>query len=481
MPAPCAPLHGTRPPRLRARGLAALVLCAACSRADAPRPAAAPARAAGPPPPERVVLVTLDTVRADHLSCYGYPIVTTPFLDRLAAEGALFEHAFSSSSQTGPSHASLMTSLHPGQHGVEANSMLPAPGVPTLAELMHGAGFSTAAFVSVRFLDLLRAGFDTFEYRRVKDRIYCPAPQTVDAALEWVGARAPGERWFLWLHLFDVHEWRLPEEGPEALQAIEGQIADWPAHARRLEERQGLRPAAFRDDDAFHHGLVEYDARIRACDAQLERLYAAVRASGDERRTLWIVTADHGEGLGAHDYLFHGEHVYDEQIHVPLIVHWPGGVPAGRRVEPLVRLIDVVPTLDEILGLTAPGTARFEGLSLLATLREGLPPRADSAFAQRGEDATKRMRGWEPGPIYCLRTAEAKYIHHEHGADELYDVAADPLELRNLARDPAWTAAREELERGATGVFRRSQRGTAPLRRTDEDTERELKALGYTD
>lgn len=457
------------PPRHRALPLIAL-LALGC----APRIA--------PPVPRRVVLVTLDTVRADHLSCYGYPARTTPFLDRLASEGVLFESAFSSSSQTGPSHASLMTSLHPAQHGVEANSMLPDPVVPLAAEMFRDLGFETGAFVSVRFLDSLKVGFRTFDNRLYeKDSLFRDASDTVDAALAWVDERAPDERWFLWLHLFDPHEWlRRPYADADALAEMDAALAGWDEHAAFLTTAHGARADAFPERHPFREALVDYDARIRSVDAELERMFAHVAGAADDpSRTMWLVTADHGEGLGSHGYLFHGQYVYDEQLHVPLIAHWPAGIPArpgGRRVPELVRLIDVVPTFGELFGFIE-GTPGFQGTSLVELLHGGPAPAIDHAFAQRGEDALKLKKGWEPGPVYALRTRDAKFVHHEHGAHEFYDLAADPLELRNLA------ASDEAARLGARAVdVYRASKGDAPLlRREDEQLDKDLKDLGYTD
>jgi arylsulfatase A-like enzyme len=430
------------------------------------------------PEPRRVILVTLDTVRADHLSCYGYPLKTSPFLDRLAAEGVLFEHAFSSSSQTGPAHASLLTSLHPAQHGVEANSMLPDPVVPLMAEMFRDLGFETGGFVSVRFLDSLKTGFRTFDNRLYeKDSLYRSGPETIDAALEWIEQRGPDDKWFLWLHLFDVHEWlRRPYMDAEALAEIGAAVEPWDEHAAFLAEHHGTHAATFPVRHPFQEAVVDYDARIRSVDRELERLFERVAEhAGDPAETMWVVTSDHGEGLGSHEYLFHGQYVYDEQLHVPLIFHWPEGT-GERRIESLVRLIDVLPTFGELFGFLQ-GTPPFQGTSLAGTLRGGPVPPIEAAFAQRGEDALKLKKGWEKGPIYALRTRGAKYIHHEHGDDELYDLEADPLETTNLADEERENA----LGVRAVEIYRHSK-GEAPLRRRDdEQTNRDLKGLGYTD
>lgn len=436
--------------------------------------------------PRRVILVTLDTVRADHLSCYGYPLETSPFLDRLAREGVLFENAFSSSSQTGPSHASLMSSLHPGQHGVEANSMLPDPTVPLAAEMFRDLGFETGGFVSVRFLDSLKVGFRTFDNSIVeKDSLYREAHDTIAAAKAWIDERGPDDKWFLWLHLFDPHEWlRRPYSDAQALATIEGELTSWDTHAAFLAAAHGTQDATFPARHPFREALVDYDARIRSVDRQLGELFEAVdAASSDPRQTMWVVTADHGEGLGSHGYLFHGQYVYDEQLRVPLIVHWPGGTPegrGGRRVESLVRLIDVLPTFGDMFGFLQ-GTPRFQGTSLVGLLRGGPAPTIDAAFAQRGEDAVKLKKGWEKGPIYALRTRDAKFIHHEHGTDEYYDLASDPLETTNLVDGDGEASAILRLGQDAVDLYR-SSKGKEPVRRRDdEQTTKDLKGLGYTD
>lgn len=425
--------------------------------------------------PRPLVLVTIDTLRADHVGAYGYPRATTPFLDSLAARGVLFENAFSSSSHTAPAHATLLTSRQPFQHGLLANGQALPPGSVTLADLLAAAGYRTAAFTSVSFLVELSQGFDHV------DAGWRTGEATVDAALAWLDAHAAGEPapFFLWVHLYDPH--KLP--GPrEALQPDAALFrAAGPEERRRYLDHlaaRGLPADFYGGDDAVLERHDLYDAGIRFADRQVGRLYERVQAI--DPATRWIVTSDHGEGLGNHDYDDHGRYLYDEQIRVPLIVAGVEGPP--RRVERMVRLVDIVPTV--LAWLEGDGNGggeigpQVEGYPLFGEPAGSgaLPPRL--AFAERRpKDRAPHRRRWEDGEVYALRGRDFKYIYSSQGADEYYDLEADPLELDNrLAGSPE----RAEALRAA---LRRYLDGTAlgPRRNTDQPTEHdaELRALGY--
>jgi arylsulfatase A-like enzyme len=425
--------------------------------------------------------VTIDTLRADHVGAYGYPRDTTPFLDRLAAEGVLFENAFSASSHTGPSHASMMTALQPFQHGLLENGHPLPPGHRTLADLLAGEGYETAAFTSVGFLSELAQGFDHF------DAAWRTGDATTDAALAWLDAREPeAPPFFLWLHLYDPHKLRGPRQKLQS-DAERLRLGTPEARRRFLDylEARGLPPGYYPSEEVLLERFDLYDAGIRFADRQVARLHSRVREVAPGAR--WIVTSDHGEGMGNHEYDEHGQYLYDEQIRVPLILGGVDGPP--RRERRMVRLVDLYPTVAAWLGRPvtatgqAPGAPPVQGYPLLGEPGPAGPLSPRLAFGERRpKDRAAHRRRWEDGEVYSLRGRDFKYIHHSEGADELYDLVADPLELRNLAGEaPERTATlREALLAYVGGAGAPGGRRPA-----DEDAlrehEKELRALGYID
>jgi choline-sulfatase len=397
-----------------------------------------------PPRPSRpnVVLITLDTTRADRIGAYGYAAAATPHLDRLARDGARFALALSPVPLTLPAHASVMTGRHPYGHGVRNNGyFVLGTDVPTLAERFAAAGYDTAAFVSSFVLDRqfgLARGFahyddaldpprgtgNSLELERRGDR-------TVAAASAWLAARvsAPDTPYFLWVHLYDAHE---PYDPPSAFRS-------------RFEHRA-------------------YDGEIAFQDALVGDLLARI-GYGTARSPLVVVAGDHGESLGDHGESTHGLFVYDSALRVPLIIAWPG-VLAPRVVAPAVTLADVAPTVTALAGL--PPLADIHGESLAAVLdgKAGAPRGlyAETYFPQF-------FMGW--APLRSIRDGRWKYI--DAPEPELYDVDADPGETINRATLD--TAAARGLRRRLEDIVRGQEPpSAAPL---SEDARRKLTALGY--
>ncbi|HEY7511861.1 MAG TPA: sulfatase-like hydrolase/transferase [Vicinamibacteria bacterium] len=417
----------------RAAIVVLLAVLPACGKAGGPERAAAPRPS--------VLLATIDTLRADRLGAYGHAAAVTPTLDRLAARGARFETAVAHVPLTGPSHASILTGLTPIAHGVRDNGGYVLPSeVPTAAETFGRAGYRTAAFVSGFPLDRrfgFNRGFEAYDDHLPKgnDPRRTPyverlADATTDAALRWLGTATDGRPFFLWVHYYDPHA---PYEPP-------GELA-----------------ARFR--------ASPYDGEIAFVDAQVARL---LRGIGDEAalaRTLVLVTADHGEGLGEHGEGTHGLFVYDATLKVPWIVAGPG-VPAGTVPRTVARGVDVLPTLLDHAGLSVPKD--LEGRSLrpavLGRTMVDAPAYAESVYAER-------EFGW--APLFALRTSTYKLI--EAPRPELYDLAADPGEAANLmAREPARA---EELRARLKAMLSRPARAAAA--QVDAVTAERLAALGY--
>lgn len=358
-----------------------------------------------------LLLITIDALRADHLGSHGYGRATSPQLDRLAAEGVRFSAAFTSGPMTVPSLPQIFTSAY-FPHGDSPNllSSLFAGGVPRTKAILNNPYLQYWLTLNVR------DGFDSMTAARWR------ADKITRAALKWLGAQPSGERFALYLHYLDTHTpYRTP--APHALA-----FGD-PAY-------RGPVGATFGDVDGARRGQYDapdraqivalYDGAIRFVDAEVGRLLDELRARGLLERTLVVVTADHGEELWDHGSFFHGQSLYDELLHVPLIVRLPDRAHAGRVVAEQVRAVDIVPTVTEVLGL--PTFAAFEGRSLLARLtsRGAGPP---ELFA--------RAANPEFPYRFALRTESHKLIVSVGtGQEELYDLRADPRETRDLARTP---------------------------------------------
>jgi len=442
--------------------------------------------------PQHVVLVTFDTLRADHLGCYGYPRPTSPFLDRLAQRGVLFENAFSSCSHTSPAHASLFTGLYPSQHGVRRNGLgFPElvsgkPGFHTLAELLGARGFDSAGFSGVTFLVPIARGFHSFDGAAGNWHEYRQADATVDASLRWLAGKSPGDRFLLFVHLFDAH---LPHRAPEdcVKQLAFASAEEEEAFGREAAERRGASARVYGSRVELARELARYDAEIRFADRELGRLFEAMQKAGFGDDTLWIVTADHGEGLGSHSYAGHGKYLYNEQVRIPLIVYQAGEGPG--RVSSLARHVDILPTLFDLLGgaFEQPGFT-LPGRSLLAALRAPTRPLpAAFAFSERRAPAKKprpsapaRGPDWEAGEMFAVQDLAWKYIVNTKGKEELFDLRTDPLERHNLATS-AEAAIKDRLRRVAVETSERAKRegqGVA-ARPADPAIQEELKALGY--
>lgn len=430
------------------------------------------------PPLRRVFLVTIDTLRADHLGLYGYPRDTSPFLDSLGERGQVFETAYASCSHTAPSHASLFTALHPAQHRVLRNGEELDDAVTTLAEIFRDQGYRTAGFTTVRFLEGLSAGFEELS----SEKRFHPAPHVLGKAYEWIARHDAGDKLFVWIHLFDVHQWNRDDQiDGEAVRAIrtESTLAG-EALLNYLQREHGTDLS--QGPEKILRAVNSYDGQILSTDRALARFFATLESEGLARDALWVVTSDHGEGLGNHDYMGHGKTVYNEQIRVPLVFYFTDERCPARRIPGLVQLVDVAAALAELAG------ASFDGQVIPPVGRSLLPLLSDpdaswdsrSVFAQRRPADDKRLaEGWLPGDVYALQTARYKVIAQPEGTDEFYDLADDPFEQRNLIADPA-----AEKQRMLEGLLRRYREmveqgellGSGEI--NPEHIE-ELKALGY--
>ncbi len=423
-----------------------------------------------------VILISLDTVRADHLSVYGYHRPTTLNLARLAQEGVVFEQAFTPTPWTVPAHMSLFTSLYPSVHLI--THLTPQSDMSKmLSEMLKDAGYQTAAFVApVLSEDYgFSKGFDHyFRAERVR-----PADIMVDRALEWL-AQNPSkpvirtQPFFLFLHLFDAHH---PYQPPWPFDT-----AYAPAYRSNIREISRSHPYE-QDKDLSAEELTEvvalYDGEIAYADFAIGRFLDELEVLGLYHSSLIVVLGDHGEGFLEHGLMNHGNSVYDELIRIPLMVRFPGARHAGERIGEPVQLIDVTPTILEEVGMMPQPS--MQGALLL----DPLPATGSRHFAYASEAfaACLRTSSWkliENPPSRFEKIPRAKRVKYE-----LYDLEEDPTEQNNLAAalpDRVGSMARKlhALDQ-ENRELRKRIRETLDVKELEltEQQERELRSLGY--
>jgi arylsulfatase A-like enzyme/Tfp pilus assembly protein PilF len=427
----------TRKASLLAAGLALIVLVDVlwrqADRRDAPLI----------PPDSNLLVITIDTLRADRLSPYGYDNAYTPAAARLAREGVLFRSAYTPVPLTLPAHASLFTGLQPFTHGVRDNASVLSEEAVTLAEVFAREGYATGGFVGAFVLDSrwgLARGFDHYfddfvvpaAERVAMASIQRPADEVWEAAKPWLQDNAQ-RRFFLWLHFFDPHSPYCPPE---------------PFASRFAKE--------------------PYDGEIAYADSVVDKILNELEQSGLLERTVVALLSDHGEGLGEHGESEHGLLTYDSTLRVPWIMRLPGGEASGAEIELPVGLVDVFPTLLDLFGFHVSGP--IDGTSRLNQLRNPSSGRPGVLYA---ESLYPRLHfGWSE--LLSIRTEQFKYIRAPQ--PQLYDYVADPNETRNLAVGRAETVAR--LERMLTELAEGWD--SEPYATTvDGAAQGALRALGY--
>ena len=393
-----------------------------------------------------VVLITIDTLRADHLGCYGYKQIKTPNIDGLAADSGRFERAYTVVPVTLPSHTAMLTGTYPmlsGMHDFSANKLSPQQG--TMATVLKQAGYATGAVVASAVLDSrfgLNQGFDFyydhFDFSRLEeanlDEMERPGNVVADQALDWLGKNSQ-KKFFLWMHLYDPH---YPYRPPEPYSR--------------------------------EYASQPYDGEIAFADEQVGRLLRFLKDKGLYQNTVIVLSGDHGESLGEHGEKTHGFFIYNVTMHVPLIIHLPGK-PATQTVADPVSLVDLMPTVLAATGLDIP--SQVQGRSLLSALRGEKIDRDRTLY---GETFLPRLHfNWSE-----LRGAEnAKYHFIDAPRPELYDLTKDPGELRNLF--PEKKAVAEEMRAKLAGLIREYSAGKELAEKTGLDPAlmERLKSLGY--
>ena len=408
------------------------------------------AEAATPPPPPNVIVITIDTLRADHLGCYGYKQIKTPNIDALAADGARFERAYTSVPVTLPSHSVIFTGTYPmysGMHDFAANKLNATQ--PTLAGVLKDQGYTTGAVIAAAVLDSrfgLNRGFDFyydhFDFNRLLetnlDEMERPGNEVADVTLDWLSKNYQ-KKFFLWMHLYDPH---YPYRPPSP-----------------YSEEYKDRP---------------YDGEIAFADAQVGRLIQFLKDKDLYENTLIVLSGDHGESLGEHGEKTHGFFIYNATLHVPLIFHLPEqhlpGQPAARTVPDIVNLADLMPTILQVVKVDVPPQAQGRNLlPLMIAKPDELRGLYAETFLPRLHFNWSELRGVETDNYHFIDAPKP----------ELYDLKKDPGETQNIIATKK--AVAEELRAKLAAIIRQYSAGQELAEKTGLDPAlmERLKSLGY--
>ena len=451
-----------------------------------------------PPPadayrvPKHVVIVSIDTLRADHLGAYGHPRARTPFLDELAGQGVVFEQHISAAPTTLASHTTMFTGNHAHKHGAAKNDYVVNDDNLMLQEVFRDAGFSTAAFIGaipIASHSNFTQGFELIDEHFTLHRNGDGVAQTMrdgkdvtNAVLAWIGGRTDDRPVFLFAHYFDVHS---PYRPPEPWRSWYHPDPSIP-NAGSMRHINDTRKLLNRNDpDAERHSntLKElYLGGVSYADHQVGRLLVGLQDAGILDDALIVITSDHGETFDTHSEKWdHGYSVYDETVHTPLIVRLPGGWRGGTRIAEQVSSTDLFPTLLSLIGVDVPetdGTSWLPGL-----LGEPMPPRGP-AFSEATKPGSLHSHRWKNDVMQkSVRQEGYKYIlTPRKKRTELYELAGDPGELTDLlAATPPTEVGRGERMGALLEAWREEADPLPSEQLSSERGRMELAALGYVD
>jgi len=465
----------------RPRSKAALLLClAAALVVGAAGCRRAPAR-------PNLVIVVLDTVRQDHTSSYGYSRDTTPRLRELAAESTLYQNAYSVSSWTVPAHASLFTGLFPATHQSNQEHVRLAPGFTTLAELLAGAGYRTVAIVENPLISRANGfdqGIEAFvgAWRTQSNVQPGGHDNTLDLVREAIDKLRGRPPFFLFLNLMEAHnpydssrQFRNTFVTDRSLELTATSFQDFYLGRRSYSEAE------------LSHLRELYDAEILYDDWFVGELMDALKANDLWNDTIFVVLSDHGENIGDHGHVDHVFTLYETVTKIPLIIHDPWHFTPGRVDEDPTQITDILPTIANLLGIESTGV---QGVDLLrpgarkgrsVICDYGWPVQVLRAFGDRRDDPA--LARWKRR-LVSVTDGQSKLIWASDGKHELYDLARDPAEERNLVGRPERAAEVQRLtgllERHYGGALESAAPGPAPADESiDEQTRQELRSLGY--
>lgn len=467
--------------KLRCAASLALALCA-CSGAESVRPPS-------------LVLISIDSLRYDHVGCYGYSAPTSPTLDRLAREGLRFQNAVSTTSWTLPSHAALFTGLYDSTHGLVDNGLRLDPRHRTLAEELARSGYHTAGFFGGPYLHPLFGlsdGFEVYEscmaestapldataFTAQTQRVHgashddITSPRTLEKVLAWSASAPRDKPFFLFVHLWDVHyDYRAPAEYVELFDQGYSGVVTGEDFVRNPAIKPGM------DARDFKRLMALYDAEIRFTDDHIGRMLEGLKAAGRLDNTLVIVTADHGEEFLDHGRKGHQRSLFEEVVRVPMIAHWPGQIAAGSVVDTQVRLIDLMPTLLAVAGARdVPLMSGRDLRPLLAGRKLEERPALLELHADGKQFAALRTNDFKV-------LSQGKTPRGDALPDYAFDLASDPREQRPLdlkldGRATKGFAALREVRKHVIELRERIG-ASAESVDLDEQMQRRLRELGY--
>jgi arylsulfatase A-like enzyme len=442
--------------------------------------------------PPNLLLISVDTLRADHLSCYGYHRMTSPQMDELARAGIRFENAVAASTWTLSSHATMLTGLFPSTHRALQPDDKIDQAITLISETLRQEGYRTGAVVSGLFVSSwfnFHHGFEYFDEANVQhSEKRVSSPSVTDAALRWL-AEVDEEPFFLFVHYFDPHSSYLYHPEFDYYSEYEGAIRGGEPFAELRDSRDG-----FSSDDV-RKLVALYDGEINITDRAIGRLLNEIEKMGLAGNLLTVLTSDHGEEFMEHGWLGHRINLYEPAIHVPLIMTWPRRIAPGQVVKVPVSQTDLAPTLLEAAGIEAPSWCQTQSLweLLNINIHSISNPAAVEGTTEADQDRTVFTEvSFTPGPGSELkkqayktgtRTQGWKFIHDEmNSIDEIYNLAADPLEASNLSEAtpemlPELTEAWRDLCEEAGRIPYSS--AEKPTRRLSEKEIERLKSLGY--
>jgi arylsulfatase A-like enzyme len=421
-----------------------------------------------------IVLITVDTLRTDHLQCYGYSKNISPNIDRLAEKGILFLNTMSQSASTPVSHASILTGLYPYHHGLRflhggQQHNLKDP-VTTLAERLKGDGYRTAAFISAFPLNSrrynLNQGYETYDedFTIHKNTVDSPlgrlrgifntsksqrrSDATNKKVFQWLDKHYR-EKFFIWVHYFDPHD--------SVLIPPEKFLQKYP-EARNKDAKS----------------IEMYDVNIAYTDYQFGELWKKIKKLGLDNSTFFILTSDHGQGLNDHNYWAHAKRLYQEQIHVPLIIKY-SKLPQDKKISAVTRTVDIVPTILDALNLPSSGN-QFDGTSLLPCIIENQP--LDDLISYSETHYPKILE--DASPLFSLIEKNWKFIFHSEAEEmsELFDLKNDPGETNNLAKKHPELIQKFKDYLQRENIFSLEAKILKP-QSIEEDALEKLRSLGY--
>ena len=471
--------------------VAAISLSAGCSRCSGK----------GPP---NVIFITVDTLRADHLSGYGHERKTSPYMDELAQTGVVFRTNFAQSSKTGPSMASIFTGLNPDTVGLIDNGKSISKDVLTMAEIFRQNGYKTGCVQTNPYLEdkyNFDQGFEDYKYLYPDTKIEVQlkrlyrADKVNAAALDWLENTGKEKPYFLYLHYMSPHCPYLPPS-PYDIKFDPGFDRTLPDftlvwrfiygrdRVKITEEYEKIYQERYTEEQILDHMVALYDGEILYFDSELEKFLGVLRENGRLDNTLVVISSDHGEEFKEHGGLTHGKTVFQEVVHVPLILYFPGRLPAGKTVRQMTRNLDILPTVLDIAGIEVP--PHVEGKSLTALWTDEAPLNIERSFAHiKFQGVGTAGMGYDEIEHASVTTPKWRYISDmKNKKDMLFDRREDPGDLYNVADKHPETVKR--LSRELLHYFSRSRDLKKRLDIRDPDSvkldqkeKNKLEALGY--